>query len=84
MSRFDHTNVEKSLVFLRSAAVRLIIGGGINGTVEEEIFQIAAKVHQKEIKSASQLRSKMMRFVPSDQLFETLFLRIQRFKGIHC
>ncbi len=34
--RFDAKDVEKALNFLRSASVRIVVDGGINGTIEEQ------------------------------------------------
>lgn len=73
--RFNKDEVVKALCFLRSAAVRIVVTSGISGSVEELIFQIAAKVHHREITKASQL-AKTMQFVPSDTVFKSVFATI--------
>ena len=69
LDRFSTKEVAKALRFLRSAAVRIVATGGINGTIEEAIYSIAVKIHDGEIKKALHL-AKAMDFVRNDQIFE--------------
>jgi hypothetical protein len=80
LNRFEEKEVIKALAFLRSAAVRIVATSGINGTVEEQIFEIAVKVHTKEIKKTSQL-AKAMTFVPNDAVFKATFATMSVTKG---
>ncbi len=70
--RFDEKNIEKSLDFLRSAAVRIVVDGGINGTIEEQLFAIAVRVYKTEIRNATRLKASMS-FVPVDVVFRAKF-----------
>ena len=72
LNRFEEKDVLKALSFLRSATVRIVAVTGINGTVEEAIYELAVKVHKKEIRRASQL-ARQMTFVPNDAVFEAQF-----------
>ena len=72
INKFDRKEVSKALEYLRSAAVRIVVDSGFNGTVEEQVFQIAVKVHTGEITTASEL-AKAMFFVPNDTVFKAIF-----------
>jgi hypothetical protein len=72
LNRFEKDEVIKAMSFLRCAAVRIIVNTGINGTIEEEIYEIAVKVHKRDIKNASQLK-KAMPFVPNNEVFKAIF-----------
>lgn len=69
LKRFDKVQVDKALSYLRSAAVRIILTTGINGTIEDKLFETAVKVHDKTVRKASQLSTTMSSFVPNDSVF---------------
>ena len=73
LDRFDASEIKKALSYLRSASVRLVVTNGINGTVEEKIYELAQKVHSRQIKRTSQLMRVMKDHVPNDKVFEAHF-----------
>jgi hypothetical protein len=72
LNRFTEAEIKKALDFLRAASVRILVAGGFNGTVEEQVFQIAVRVHKREIKNTRQL-ARAMTFVPNDSVFRAQF-----------
>jgi Protein of unknown function DUF262/Protein of unknown function (DUF1524) len=72
LNKFTKREVAKALNFLRSAVVRIVVNSGFNGTVEEQVFQIAVKVHKGEITNSTEL-IRAMSFVPNDTVFKAVF-----------
>jgi hypothetical protein len=70
LDRFSKKEVAKSLRFLKSSAVRIVLTTGINGTVEETIYSIAVKIHEKEIRNAAQLAKAAADIVHNDAIFQ--------------
>jgi hypothetical protein len=73
LNRFDTRQVAKALELLRSVAVRVVVTTGINGTIEEKIFEIAVNVHNGKIKNAVGIAKAMAEQIPNDTVFEAHF-----------
>ena len=73
ISKFNLSEVEKSLKFLVSVSVRFLIYGGLGGgALEQQFSERAKEVSSREISNTSQLKAKLNK-VPSDTQFEEAF-----------
>lgn len=74
VAHFSKKDVESSLRMLVSWSVRFLIHGGLGGGVMEDRYaQRAREVREGEIKTASELRKKMVGIVPNDDQFRSSF-----------
>lgn len=72
MRSFAKNEAIKSFLLLEAVSARIVIAGGPAGTIEQEFFEAAKKVHKKEITKAEQLLAEL-KSVPSDFEFEAKF-----------
>lgn len=73
LSKFSVEEGRKAIVFLRSAAVRIIATTGINGSIEEKLFETAVAVYTRKIPKTTKLVLAMSDFVPNDDVFKATF-----------
>ena len=74
ISKFKTREVEKSLKFLVSVSVRLLIYGGLGGgALEIQFSERAKEVSNGEISNTAELKNRLSRVVPSDTQFKEAF-----------
>ncbi|MBN1383536.1 MAG: DUF262 domain-containing protein [Elusimicrobia bacterium] len=73
LSSFTKDAVARSLKFLVSSSVRLLICGTGGGTLEQTISDNASKIRKKEIKDSNELFEAMRKVIPNDTEFKSAF-----------
>jgi hypothetical protein len=73
MGVFSDAEIKKSMRYIVSAAVRLIIGHGSPGPVEKAILGASAKIRSGDIRSTGELAQNLASIVPGDSVFERYF-----------
>jgi uncharacterized protein with ParB-like and HNH nuclease domain len=74
IARFNKKEVEKSLKLLVSVSVRFLVYGGLGGgALESQFSERAKEVSAGEITNTKELKSKLIKVIPTDTQFREAF-----------